>query len=57
MKSYVMVSLSLETVRDADIIKLIEDLKQKRQATAYMKQAIREKMAREAKGGLDVRNC
>ena len=48
MKSYVMMSLSLEIMRDADIISLLARLKQTRNATAYMKQAIREKMLRDS---------
>jgi len=49
VKSYVMVSLSLESTRDADIIFLIQQLRQTRSATQYIKQAIREKIAKEEK--------
>jgi len=47
MKSYVMVSISLEVTRDVDIIALLERLKGTRSTTRYVKQAIREKMAKE----------
>jgi len=49
VKSYVMVSLSLEITRDADIIALLERLKGTRSTTRYVKQAIREKIAKEEK--------
>lgn len=47
MKSYAMWSLSLEVTQDADIIALLETLKRKREASQFLRQAIREKMERD----------
>ena len=47
MKSYTMISVSLETTQDADIIALLEKLKRRREASRYLKQAIREKVERD----------
>jgi len=44
MKSYVYQVINLDTDRDRDLIEFLSRLKKKRLASAYIKEAIREKM-------------
>jgi len=44
MKSYVYQVINLDTDRDRDLIEFLAGLKKKRLASAYIKEAIREKM-------------
>lgn len=44
MKSYIYQAISLEMEKDRDIIEFLVELKERRLASAYVKQAIREKM-------------
>jgi len=48
MKSYMYQMVNLETTKDRDLIEFLEKLKKSRGATAYVKQAIREKIRRES---------
>jgi len=49
MKSYTMITIALETTEDADIIEKLQPLRERRRATIYIREAIREKMKREVK--------
>ena len=47
MKSYVYQVIGLEMERDSDLIQFLAELKKKRLASAYIKEAIREKMKKD----------
>ena len=47
MRAYIYQTLSLDIVKDQEIIERLDSLKKRRLASSYMKAAIREKIQRE----------